>query len=102
MVRVYSTLDDKCKARYTIDMASIDKIIEQMRRAPQNVSFDDLLKVCRAYFEERPTRGDHFTFKTTWQGDPRVNIQPSGKNAKEYQVKQVLEAVKRVQNGDKE
>ncbi len=56
-------------------MSKAEKIIEQMRRAPQNVT-------------------SHKVYKTPWQGDPRVNIQ-RGKdgNAKAYQVRQVLDAM---------
>jgi len=32
------------------DMASMDKILEQMRREPTNVRFADLQKVCEAHF----------------------------------------------------
>ncbi|MBP7521794.1 MAG: hypothetical protein KA896_15310 [Leptothrix sp. (in: Bacteria)] len=31
-------------------MASMDKILEQMRREPTNVRFADLQKVCEAHF----------------------------------------------------
>jgi hypothetical protein len=71
------------------------KIIEQMRRSPQNVRFDDLAKVCAEYFgEPRQDGTSHKVYKTPRQGDPRVNIQ-RGKdgNAKAYQVRQVLEAI---------
>jgi len=69
-----------------------------MRRAPQNVRFDDLAKVCAAYFgEPRQDGTSHKVYKTPWQGDPRVNIQ-RGKdgNAKVYQVRQVLDAIARL------
>ena len=55
---------------------------------PQNVRFDDLAKVCAAHFgEPRQDGTSHKVYKTSWQGDPRVNIQ-RGKdgNAKAYQV----------------
>jgi hypothetical protein len=75
------------------------KIIEQMRRAPQNVRFDDLAKVCADHFG--PPRQDgtsHKVYKTPWPGDPRVNIQ-RGKDgsAKAYQVRQVLDAIARLE-----
>jgi hypothetical protein len=40
----------------------------------------------------------HKVYKTPWQGDPRVNIQ-RGKdgNAKAYQVRQVLDAIDRLE-----
>ena len=79
-------------------MAKTEKIIEQMRRSPQNVRFDDLAKVCDEYFgEPRQDGTSHKVYKTPWQGDPRVNIQ-RGKdgNAKAYQVRQVLDAIARL------
>jgi hypothetical protein len=36
-------------------------------------------------------------FKTPWPGDPRVNIQDKGGKAKAYQVKQVLTAIKKLE-----
>jgi hypothetical protein len=70
-----------------------------MRRSPQNVRFDDLAKVFADRFGERLQDGtSHKVYKTPWQGDPRVNIQ-RGKdgNAKAYQVRQVLDAIARLE-----
>ena len=67
-------------------MGKAEKIIEQMRRSPQNVRFDDLAKVCTDHFgEPRQDGTSHKVYKTPWHGDPRVNIQ-RGKdgNAKAY------------------
>lgn len=79
----------------------VRRTLEQMRRAPSNVRFTDLCKVCEHYFGE-PIRSksgsSHVRYKTPWQGDPRINIQDFKGKAKEYQVKQVLEAVERAQN----
>ena len=37
-------------------------------------------------------------FKTTWAGDPRVNIQKGkGGKAKPYQVRQVLKAIDKIE-----
>jgi hypothetical protein len=75
------------------------KIIDQMRRSQQNVRFDDLAKVCADYFgEPRQDGTSHKVYRTPWQGDPRVNIQ-RGKdgNAKAYQVRQVLDAIARIE-----
>jgi hypothetical protein len=80
------------------------KIIEQMRRSPQNVRFEDLAKVCAHYFGEPRQEGtSHKVYKTPWQGDPRVNIQ-RGKdgNAKAYQVRQVLDAIAKLETGKSE
>jgi len=56
---------------------------------PKNVKFSDLLKICTDLFGEPRIRGSHHIFKTTWKGDPRINIPKDGKNAKPYQVKMV-------------
>jgi hypothetical protein len=80
-------------------VARTTKIIEQMRRSPQNVRFDDLAKVCADYFGgPRQDGTSHKVYRTPWQGDPRVNIQ-RGKdgNAKAYQVRQVLDAIDKLE-----
>ena len=75
-------------------MASVEKIILQMRDNPKNVRFSDLYKVCIELFgQPRQEKSSHIVFRTPWQGDPRINIQPRDKTAKPYQVKQVLAAV---------
>jgi hypothetical protein len=82
----------------------VEKIIEQMRCAPQNVRYDDLAKVCEENFGAPRQRGtSHAVYKTPWAGDPRVNIQRdnSGK-AKAYQVRQVLAAIDKLNDGGKE
>jgi hypothetical protein len=50
-----------------------------------------------------PLGTSHKVYKTPWQGDPRVNIQ-RGKdgNAKAYQVRQVLDAIARLEAGKNE
>ncbi|MGD0608828.1 MAG: toxin HicA [Streptosporangiaceae bacterium] len=58
-----------------------------------------LVKVCAGHFgEPRQDGTSHKVFKTPWPGDPRVNIQ-RGKdgNAKAYQVRQVLDAIARLE-----
>ncbi len=70
-----------------------------MEKAPQNVRFSDLAKICTHFFGEARNKGtSHHVYKTLWQGDPRVNIQ-KGKDgkAKAYQVKQVLAAIRKLQ-----
>lgn len=75
-------------------MANSEKLLEQMRREPANVRFNDLRKVCEAYFgKPRQDGSSHAVFKTPWPGDPRVNIQNAKGKAKPYQVRQVLQAI---------
>ena len=83
-------------------MADIQNILTQMRQTPKNIRFNELCKVCNSYFgEARQSGSSHKVYKTPWQGDPRVNIQNSKGKAKPYQVKQVLQAIERleVENG---
>lgn len=79
-------------------MPSVDKIVQAMRRNPLNIAYNDLHKVCEHYFgKPRTTGGSHAVFKMPWAGDPRVNIQNNGGRAKPYQVRQVLEAIKKLE-----
>ena len=79
-------------------MAQIEKILEMMRREPGNISFNDFKKVCEAYFgKPRQDGSSHAIFKTPWPGDPRVNIQNAKGKAKPYQVRQVLQAIEKLE-----
>ncbi|WP_395621729.1 hypothetical protein [Dokdonella sp.] len=80
-------------------MDRIAKLLEAMRRAPQNVRFTDLAKVCDHYFgAARQQSGSHRVYRTPWVGDPRVNIQRGDSGmAKAYQVRQVLSAIDRLE-----
>jgi hypothetical protein len=79
-------------------MATSKKTLEAMRRAPRNVRFADLFKLCVEYFGDPRQRGtSHAVFKTPWPGDPRVNIQQEKGMAKAYQVRQVLLAIDKLQ-----
>lgn len=78
-------------------MASVEKLLSQMRREPGNVRFRELMKVCEAHFgAPRQSSGSHVLYKTPWPGDPRVNIQDDHGKAKAYQVRQVLAAIDRL------
>jgi hypothetical protein len=79
-------------------MTSIDKLLEKMRREPANVGFNDLKKVCQTYFgKPRQDGSSHAIFRTPWPGDPRVNIQNAKGKAKPYQVRQVLQAIEKLE-----
>jgi hypothetical protein len=76
----------------------VKSILAAMRRAQQNIDYNDLRKVCEHYFgEARQTGSSHAVFKTPWQGDPRVNIQNDKGKAKAYQVRQVLKAIEKME-----
>lgn len=80
-------------------MGKTDKIIEQMKRSPNAVQFTDLIKVCEQYFGAPRIRGSHHFFTTPWKGKPLVNLQThKGGKAKGYQVKQVLEAIDKMED----
>lgn len=79
---------------------NVDDIIERMRANPRNVRFSDACKAAEAYFGQPRSRGtSHVVYKMPWAGDPRVNLQDDRGKAKSYQVKQLLAAIDRVQNG---
>ena len=83
-------------------MATIDGILKKMADSPKNVRFLELCRVCDSFFgAARQAGSSHRVYKTPWQGDPRVNIQNSKGKAKAYQVKQVLKAIARLENGTK-
>ena len=79
-------------------MDTIAEIIKRMKSNPKGVRFKDLCRVCDAVFGEPRQRGtSHRIYRTPWQGDPRVNIQNQKGMAKSYQVKQVLQAIERME-----
>lgn len=79
-------------------MAASRKILDQMRREPANVRYNDLKRVCEEYFgKARQTGTSHAIFKTPWVGDPRINIQDDKGKAKPYQVRQVLLAIDKLE-----
>jgi hypothetical protein len=78
-------------------MASLEKILEQMRTEPAQVRFADVRKICEAYFgKARHVGGSHVIFKMPWTGDPRVNLQNDHGKAKIYQVRQVVAAIEKL------
>jgi hypothetical protein len=79
-------------------MADIDDILTKMKQNPKGVRFNDLSKVCEHFFgPPRQSGSSHKVFRTPWRGDPRVNIQNSKGKAKPYQVRQVLQAIDRLE-----
>ncbi|QFS52919.1 toxin HicA [Nostoc sphaeroides] len=79
-------------------MAQIEDLLAQIKNNPKNVRFADLMKVCNHYFGEPRQQGtSHCIYKTPWAGDPRVNIQEKNGKAKVYQVRQVLDAIEKLE-----
>jgi hypothetical protein len=81
-------------------VVQVGQIGAAMRANPVGVRYSDLMKVCVQYFGEPRQRGSsHAVFKTPWPGDPRVNIQSDKGKAKAYQVRQVLRAIAKLEEG---
>ena len=84
-------------------MAKVSEILKLMRTNPKGIRFTDLCKVCDHYFGDPRQKGSsHRVYRTPWQGDPRVNIQNTKGKAKAYQVKQVLNAIRRSEHENNE
>jgi hypothetical protein len=82
-------------------MANMEDTLAQMKSNPGGVRFNDLCKVCNHFFgTPRQSGSSHRVYKTAWFGDPRVNIQNNKGKAKPYQVRQVLQAIKRLEAKD--
>lgn len=80
-------------------MKKINETLKKMENNPTNIGFIDLFKVCEFYFGKSRNKGtSHCIFKTPWQGDPRINIQNAKGKAKAYQVKQVLLAIRKLED----
>ena len=72
-------------------------LLEKLRGTPKNVRFSELRLVCDHFFgPPRRSPGSHHIYRTSWPGDPRVNIQNDRGKAKAYQVRQVLAAVEKI------
>lgn len=80
-------------------MTKADKVRAALERNPHSATYDELYSLCvRIFGRPRQQGTSHAVFRMPWPGDPRVNIQ-RGKNgeAKAYQVKQVLAAIKKME-----
>lgn len=72
------------------------EIITELDNA-KDIRFKRLVKICEGFFGQYCVSGSHYIFKTPWQGDPRINLQKGkGNNAKPYQVRQVLRALRKL------
>jgi len=78
-------------------MGSIEELVKQIMRNPNDVRFDDICKVCDYYFGKTRQKGSHYIYKTPWRGDPRINIQNDKGKTKVYQVRQVIKAIERLE-----
>ncbi len=79
-------------------MVDVSGILARMRSNAKGIRFNNLAKVCEQYFgPARIKGGSHHVYRTPWSGDPRVNIQNDKGFAKAYQVRQVLDAIARLE-----
>jgi len=81
-------------------MVDIQKILAKMRLSPFNVRFGDVCRVCDYYFGEPRQKGtSHRIYKVSWIYPPLINIQNFKGKAKDYQVRQVLDAGDKLEEG---
>ncbi len=73
-----------------------DSLLMELSGKEKNIKFSRLMKICEDVFGNYRVNGGHHIFKTPWPGDPRINLQKAGNMAKPYQVKQVVEALKKL------
>lgn len=74
----------------------LNHVIDYLNQNKQ-IRFSQLLNICEQFFGGFRVSGSHHIFKTPWQGDPRINLQKGkDKNAKPYQVRQVLDALRKL------
>ena len=83
-------------------MKDILVVIQELLKNPGGIRFSDLTKVCNHFFgPPRQQRTSHAVYQTPWPGNPRVNIQRKRDGmAKDYQVRQVVKALKRLAEVD--
>jgi hypothetical protein len=77
-------------------VVSIDEALEALEASGGNLRFRHLLRLCAHFFGDPRIRGSHHIFKMPWAGDPRINLQEDGTQAKPYQVQQVIRALNRL------
>jgi predicted RNA binding protein YcfA (HicA-like mRNA interferase family) len=71
------------------------KILEQARRSPAAVRFADLRRLAEAAgFTLRRTRGSHHVYSRPGVIEI-IDLQPDGKDAKPYQVRQLLTVIEK-------
>ena len=75
-------------------------VLRTLRNNPKGVRFADLARICDRYFgPPRQSGTSHRVYRTPWPGDPRVNIQNAKGMAKPYQVRQVIKAIQKLEEG---
>lgn len=73
-------------------MARDEKLFKRLQSG-RGITFDELERLIRAFgFDLDRIRGSHRIYRHP-RGGARLNVQPQGKDAKPYQIKQLLEVV---------
>lgn len=79
-------------------MENTSEILRRLRANPKGIRYADLSRICERFFGEPRQRGSsHLVYRMPWPGDPRVNIQNNRGMAKAYQVRQVIEAIEKLE-----
>lgn len=78
---------------------SIQDAIRELEGQETNVRFQRLLIIAENFFGKPRISGSHHIFKMPWAGDPRMNLQKVSGKAKPYQVRQVVQCLKRLSGG---
>ena len=74
-------------------MANCDKLLQKAKNNPADLRFTEICNLIECYgFELARTKGSHFMYKYPGRRE-LINLQDKNGKAKEYQVKQVLEAI---------
>jgi hypothetical protein len=80
----------------TVD--NIQKILAKMRLGPVNVRFGEVCRVCDHYFGEPRQKGtSHRIYNVNWVYPPLINVQNFKGKVKDYQVRQVLYAIDKLE-----
>lgn len=74
----------------------IEEALKELENV-KHVRFSRLVHIAQHFFGEPRVKGSHHIFRTPWRGKPLLNIQGKRGKAKPYQVKQVKQALKRLQ-----
>ena len=75
---------------------SIDDAIKELDRPGANIRFRELLSIAQRFFGPPRIKGSHHVFKMPWPLNPRINLQQDGSQAKPYQIRQVVQALKKL------
>ncbi len=81
--------------------STIAEITSKMKRNPAGIRFKELCKVCDHFFGKARQRGtSHRIYEVPVRCLPPVNIQSKRGMAKDYQVRQVLKAIRLLEDKD--